>query len=440
MNNMFYFMRFPIGLWMLGLSFSAQFSSVMWVKLGGATVTCILMVVAMFLCRGKDCRNGFWSEMQKTARLNNNIIVLLTLYYIMVVISWFHAPYEVKYNEWSFIWKQHVMDILEFMVVFYMCQNPRRIRLFLWICLVANLITFYKFKSASDYYGIAEARGFLGDEYGGALGSSSSWEAVVMFVVAFAGYLMTERNKLLRIIGFSCLSVFPYFILKAGFGVPVFVGLMGLAVVGFVHFKYGKKKNAAVRLFVLMAVMVAVIVTFFRIAHMAETGSEEQSVAVRAAGLVDDFRTRGQATHEDSYGVSRTKLMHKGWRSFLKSPLFGMGGPFPSKEGIVANDHQAITDYLAHFGLVGGGAFIAFVFFCISYTVKRYKIHQTWQDAAAVGVAVIFLLGGVFNPTWYSCPLQSMLIFCLPFKTKEMYSLTGKPACPQYPIVVNRQW
>ena len=439
MNNMFYFLRFPIGLWMLGLSFSATFSQVMWFRVGGAIVTCILMVIAMFLCSGRECRYGFWADMQKTARLNNHILVLLTLYYIMVVISWFHAPYKVQYSDWSFIWKQHLMDILEIMVVFYLCQNPHRIRLILWLCFLANLIQFVIFKGASDYYGIAEARGFLGEAGGGALGRSTNWESVVMFALAFAGYLMTEQNKILKIIGFSGLSVFPYFILKAGFATPVLVGFMGCIVTGFVYFKYGNRRKvpAGVRFLFLAAVVAIVVFAFFRIANRVNTDKKEgMSIAVRFADMLESRKSPGY--QEESYGSNRTKLMLHGLNSFIESPIIGKGGPFPSATSIVAHDHQAITDYLAHFGLIGGGSFIAFVFICISYTVKRYKIHQTWQDAAAVGVASIFLFGGVFNPMWYSSPLQCMLIFCLPFKTREMYSLTGKPAYPKMPMM--RAW
>jgi hypothetical protein len=436
MNNMFYFLRFPIGLWMLGFSFSATFSQVMWFRIGGATVTILLMVVAMLLCRGRECRLGFFADMQKTASQNKHILILLTLYYIMVVASWFRAPYEVKYEEWSFIWKQHIMDILEIMVVFYLCQNPQRIRLMLWLCFVANLIQFSIFKSASDYYGIAEARGFLGEAGNGALGRSTNWQSVVMFALAFAGYLMTERNKILKIIGFSGLLLFPHFILKAGFATPVLVGFMGCIVTGYVYLRYGNRSKAPalMRLLFLIGIVVIVCVAFFRIANRVNTGETEgMSIAARFADMLESRNAPG--SQEESYGSSRTKLMLHGLNSFIESPIFGKGGPFPSKTSIVAHDHQAITDYLAHFGLIGGGSFIAFVIICISYTVKRYKIHQTWQDAAAVGVVAIFLLGGVFNPMWYSSPLQCMLIFCLPFKTRDMYSLTGKPVYPQMPMM-----
>ena len=433
MNNMLYFLRFPIGLYMLALSFSAQYSRVMWFQFGGAIVTCLLMVVAMFLCFGKDCRRGFWCDAQKTMTQNNHILILLTLYYIMVVVSWFHAPYEVKYDDWSFIWKQHLMDILEFMVAFYLCQNPYRVRLVLWICLIANLVQFTIFNGVSNYYGIAEARGFLGETAGVSMGSSSTWESVVMFALAFAGYLITEQNKILKIIGFAGLSVFPYFIFKAGFATPVLVGFMGCGVVGLVYFRYGsrRKANTSMRLFVLIGIIVAVFATLSWIAKRAYTDEKEgSSIAVRVADMFESRKSPGY--QEESYGSSRTKLMLRGLNSFIESPIFGKGGPFPSVRSIVANDHQAITDYLAHFGLIGGGSFIAFALICFSYTLKRYRIHQTWQDLSAVGVAAIFFLGGIFNPMWYSGPLQAMLVFCLPFRTREMYSLTGVPAYPQF--------
>lgn len=434
MNNMLYFLRFPIGLYMLALSFSAQYSQVMWFRMGGAIVTCILMVIATFLCFGKDCRQGFWRDAQKTMAQNNHILILLTLYYIMVVVSWFHAPYEVKYEEWSFIWKQHLMDILEFMVVFYLCQNPQRLRLILWICFVANLIQFVIFKGASDYYGIAEARGFLGEKGGGALGRSVNWQSVVMFALAFAGYLLAEQNKILKIIGFAGLSVFPYFIYKAGFATPVLVGFMGCGVVGLVYFRYGsrRKANTSMRLIVLIGIVVAIVATLLWISKRAYTDEKEgASIARRVADMFESRKSPGY--QEASYGSNRTKLMLHGLNSFIESPIFGKGGPFPSNTSIVAHDHQAITDYLAHFGLIGGGPFIAFALICFFYTLKRYRIHQTWQDLTAVGVAAIFFLGGVFNPMWYGSPLQAMLVFCLPFRTREMYSLTGAPVYPQFP-------
>ena len=117
---------------------------------------------------------------------------------------------------------------------------------------------------------------------------------------------------------------------------------------------------------------------------------------------------------------SRFRAMYIAWDSFCKAPIFGRGGEYPSPRYDVSAGHHSFVDYLGHYGIVGGGAYIVFVVLSMRYLFKRYRQTRDWFDSARMAVSVMFFVGGVVNPGWVGLPASTFLIFCAPFKNRAL--------------------
>lgn len=413
----------PAWAYIVGIFITMNLAPSMASLLGGGKGLLFFSILGLLLFRDKELRMSAGRAIELTLRENRWLLYCLVPYYIMVVVSWIHSPYEVKYEDIGFIWKTHLGNIVSLFIAMAISRNPKWLRFFVVFALPFVLRYCVLFSSVLQVLG-GEARDYLRDPSVGGLGASGNWQVIAMYSVVLLGCVFAEKNWVFKCLGILCVLYIDKCILRAGYATPVALLLIGYMVFSCAFFFYGKKTRYSGMLKVLIIVggIVGSGLAFYKIGAQDEDSAISRSVTQRFKKLAENPLGGGYAGEGEGTEGSRMAFMAVGWNSFLESPLFGKGGPTPCIRGIYASaGHHSIVDYLGHFGLLGGGAYILFVLICLRISIRRYRLTKTWLDAGALGVMIMFFMGGVVNPCWMAGPMSLMLLFCTPFNNRNLW-------------------
>lgn len=406
----------PKGVWLMAFALSVQFSPVLVYKIKGGAVICSIFALGMLLCKSKFCREGFWGGLVRAISENSGKCMLLFVFYSLCVAAWFYAPYDITYSDIQHLWKKMLLNIVAVLVGLFVSQYPYFIKPILILCIPFALYQtgLMGVVAAED----VEARSFLrNEEVGGILGGFTQWESIAMLSVMLVGLLMRVKSKIIKILLVIAVVFFSWTTLKAGYATPFALLIIGYGMIGFGYLCFGssRRTNAMVKLSVFSLFIVGVILIFYKIVKSVETGDmASESVASRFYMFMLDPRGGGYEVEH-----SRFRGIPIALESFCKWPIFGGGGEYPSPRYDVSAGHYSLFDYFAHYGVVGGGAYLIFVLLTMGYLFKRYKRTRDWLDLAKFSVSVMFFVGGVVNPGWRELPMSTYLILCAPFKNKR---------------------
>lgn len=409
--------KVPFGVWLLALGLSVQFSPVITYKIKGGAVVCLIFLIGMLFCRSSFCKEGFFNAVSRAARDNAKVCILLAIFYIIAVAAWFYAPYNIVYEDVQHIWKKMLLNIFAIFIGLFLSRHSQFTKTLTLFCIPCALYQTVLMRNVFAAEGL-EARYFLGEDAGGGfLGTYHQWEPIAMLSVMLIGLMMTIENKIAKI-GLGVFAVFfGYMVLQAGYATPFALLLIGCGMMGVSYLRFGssKRTNVAIKIGVFALFLLGAIFGFIYVAKSAETGDMvSESIAIRFYNFMLNPSGGGYDVEN-----SRFKAMYIGLESFCDSPIFGRGGEYPSPRYDVSAGHYAMTDYLGHYGLVGGGSYIMFVLLSLSYLYSRYKHTRDWFDCAKLAVGMMFFVGGVVNPGWRDLPMSTFLIFCSPFKNNS---------------------
>jgi hypothetical protein len=306
-------------------------------------------------------------------------------------------------------WKLHVLCILALFFGLFLRQNPKYTRIGVYI---VGLVLFYHAFFANRFVETTgtDMREALG-ELSGALGHTDYWTMFSMATILLVCYLMDEKNKTFKYIGLV-LSLYLYkTILFCGFATPVALFMIGHILLGMACMKFGGKGAIKVVVhFVLAAALIGgAVLAILKVATL-EDDSRFTSIQVRFKNMLEEPEGGGYSAEESRFNLARIS-----WATFKDSPIIGCGGTYLNNEG--AGGHHAFFDYLAIYGLFGGGgAFICFVVLCICNVYRRCRQERDWKAFGAFASMGIFLMVGVVNPGWYGGPLMMCLLYAQPFR------------------------
>ncbi len=112
---------------------------------------------------------------------------------------------------------------------------------------------------------------------------------------------------------------------------------------------------------------------------------------------------------------SRFLLVFISLDTFRKHPLFGCGGTYLANSKM--GGHQALFDFLALYGILGGGgAFVMFVIHCMANAGRRCQQDRNWRSFTAFAGVGIFVVVGIVNPGWIGGPMTTLLLFFHPYR------------------------
>jgi len=412
--------KVPFGAWLLFLSFGILFSIVSSFYLGGSGTRIFLIVLGLFLLESQKGLVPFWLYVSRTINDNLGSLGLLLIYYLWIVVGCMRVgSFTSSFGmDVLFMWKYYLNEWFALFVGFFLLHHRQFRRWAVYvgaIFLVAH--AFISLRYVSQTGGdIREAMGVTT-----VFGVSGFWETFAMGTILLIGYLLDEKQKWLKIVGICCLPFLFRAILFCGFATPLALFLIGLMVVGMSIVLLRVRNH---RLGVFFKVTVAVAVVMIIVKGVSYIAADEDDLRTRNI----QFRFQNMLANPEGGGYdpnnSRLDLMGVGWESFKKSPLLGAGGMYTFNPA--SGGHQAVVDYLGIFGLLGGGSYILFVLLCIRNTFQRFWLERTWANAATAGVAVMYFVGGVFNPNWYGPPTMVLFFYAFPFRRRnEPTSLYG---------------
>jgi len=386
------------------LVFACILSQSIMERVGGIRTVFVLVVVftAFAQYQKDDC--PFFLAIRRSLNVNRLMMLFLAWYYIGVFFSALRGGMGVLVE-----WKIHLVGIISIFYGLFLMQNPKYWRLAVY---AASFVLFYHALGANQYVSDTgfDMREALVD-LSAALGTTDYWTSFSMLTIMLVGNLLEEKNKWIKGVGFV-ISLYLYkTILFCGFATPVALFIIGHVALGVIFFVYGKKGllQVMIRLGFCVVMILGSIWSVHKISTMEED-SRFASIQWRFSNMIEDPRGGGYSVEGSRFDLAKIS-----WRTFKDSPFFGCGGTFMDNPG--SGGHQAVIDYLAIYGLLGGGgAFIVVVILCLRNTFLDCRTERNWVAYSYFSCAVMFSLVGIVNPGWAGWPMAMFMFYAHPFK------------------------
>ncbi len=393
-------------------------------NIGGIRV--IVAVVAFFLLLGQYKRGDvpLTLAIVQMAHLNKMLIFLLTWYYLGVI-----AAIVREGMIYVFEWKFHASSIFALVCGLFLARNEKYKRVLVYI---AMLFMLFHAVFGNRYVAVTgmDMRSALGDLHG-ALGHTDYWTSFGMLLVLGVGYLIEEKNKVLKVSGFLVAAYLYKTIFFCGFATPVALFLIAHIFFGLVSLKRGKKGiGRIVGRMIIACALIFIAIHAVQLLIQSEGDTRYRSIQQRFAKFVENPEGGGYTVEQ-----SRFKLVDISNETIRKQPLFGCGGTY--LDNPKTGGHHAFFDFLALYGILGGGgAFAAFVVCCLVNAYRRCRLEHNWIAFAVFAGVSMYAIVGLVNPGWMGGPMTTLLLFLHPFKMPrpKPRQMMGSPVGPHDPL------
>lgn len=402
----------PLGVWCICAAFGVMFAIGLEKMIGGSIPRIIIICFGLMVLVDRYQGVPFQAALARTCRDNRWTLTLLATYYAWIVVGCLRVgSFTTSFGfDALHVWKGYMMEWFALACGCLFLANPRYRR---WGVYAAALFMLLHAVLALQYVGLTglDLR-MSAATTAGSYGLSGFWQPFATVTVLLLGYLLSETNKWIRFAGFACLPLLYLAIVCCGFATSLAIFLLGHVVMGVGGLLIPGMRRGG-RLIVKIVVS-ALFVAFACAAFMQVVRSVDDR---RLVNIQWRFRNLLEAPKGGGYreDASRFSLMSVGWDSFKEAPVLGTGGMFfrnPATRG-----HHAVVDYLAVYGLIGGGAYILFLLMGLRNTIRRYRRAPTWTHLSMVSAAVMYLVGGIVNPTWYGVSTMVFYFYVIPLRS-----------------------
>lgn len=419
MNLSFHTPRYAPAVIVALLFLAAQTNPIAAYHVGGLRVILSVVFVCLLLGQYKRDDIPFTRACSQMAARNRLMLFLLGWYYLGVIFGMIRGGVIH-----GFEWKFHASSLTALANGFFLARNPkyRRIMMFLVVGLMVGHAIFAK--RYVDATGL-DMRAALSD-VGGALGHTDFWTNYAMLTLLFLGLILEERIRWIKYVGILMLAYFYRAILFCGFATPVALFIIGHILLSVVMLRFNKKKGViwVARLVLAACLIVGAVKTVQKIAAL-EGDTRFTSIQVRFKNIIDNPEGGGYSVEQSRFNLARVS-----WATFKRHPLIGCGSTY--MDNLHTGGHQAVVDFLALYGILGGGgAFIAFVLICLANGYRRCRCERTWTAFCSFAGVGMFAIVGVVNPGWLGGPLSIMLLLVHPYnmiypRPRQLEGLPGR--------------
>jgi hypothetical protein len=341
---------------------------------------------------------------------NKGMFLLLTLFYCGAVFSGLRVGMGTLGE-----WKLHMLGIMGFFGGLFLVENPKFTRLALY---AAGIIMLLHSLTANAYVSETglDMRYALAD-MSGMLGHTDYWTGFTILTLLILGQLIEERNKIVKYIGFLMTIYFYKTILLCGFATPVAVFFGCHIITGFVYLKFGKKglSQLVVRISLATVLILGSVWGVYKIAGL-DNDSRYSSIQLRFKNMLDNPEGGGYDVENSRLDIAKISI-----QTFKTFPMFGCGGVYFNNQK--TGGHHALVDFLAIYGLFGGGgAFVCFLFLCLINCYRRCKNEKKMGAFVSFASIGIFIFLGLVNPGWIGGVFYTLLLYAQPFKRAPRFS------------------
>jgi len=386
-------------------------------RIGGISTVMLGVAMCLLIASYKRDDTPFLNAVNQVILANKGLFFLLACHYFWVIIGYFRDLEGVSSSEV----KQHMTFIFSLFLGLFLVVNKKYSRFLIFMMVPLMLYHTFTAKSFIDYTG-EELRDAITESGGLAFGHTYYWSGFAMLILILFGQLLDEKKVIIKIVGAMCLIPLYYIMLTCSFATPIAAFLIGHILFGLAYFRFGKK--GAAQFFIRLAVFAGLLIGSVYVAYQLSQAEDEKrpnSIQSRFQSMIEDPRGGGYSGKKES----RFALILISIDTFKRNPIFGCGGGYlgnPQTGG-----HQAIADYLALYGIVGGGPFILFVFLCFRNAGRRCKQEQSWVSYGRFAATGIYVIIGIVNPAWMGQAVVPFLLLAQPFKLPKQHLGLNQP-------------
>ena len=395
-------------------------------RIGGISSVMIAVVICLLVASYKKDDIPFFKAVTYGFQANKGLLFFFVAFYFWVTVGYFRNIESVYLSEV----KIHLTGIFALFLGLFLSVNKKYTRILILVVIPLMLFHAFAAKKFVDETG-NDLRSALKDP-SIALGHTNYWTAFVMLSLILTGYLFDEKNKIIKIIGVLCLIPLYYAILICGFATPVALFIIGHLLLGFAYFRFGKKRNALVLKRLVLFVGLVILCTGVVLMLSQAKSSSLASIQSRFQMFLEDPRGGGYERNR-----SRFDLIFISMDTFKENPILGCGGGYLNNPK--TGGHQAMFDYLALYGIVGGGAMIIFVCLCLLNAVQRCKQEKNWASYGRFAVAGMFMVVGIVNPLWLGPAVVPFFLLAQPFKLPKQRFVLNQPKSRTYGYAIKQQ-
>jgi len=381
--------------------------------IGGISSVMIAVTICLLVASYKKDDIPFFKAVRQGFQANKGLLFFLVSFYFWVTVGYFRDIEDVGGNEI----KKHLMGIFTLFLGFFLAVNKKYTRLLILAMIPLMLFHAFMAKNYVDSTG-NDLRVALRDEEG--LGHTQYWTTFAILSLIILSYLLAEKNKIIKIVGVICLIPFYYVILICGFATPVALFIIGHALLGLAYFRFGPQKSS---LFLKRLGLAGGLLVFSvgAVIILSQAKSNVlRNIQYRFKNMLEDPRGGGYEREH-----SRFDLILISIDTFKQYPLLGCGGP--SQNNPRSGGHNDWADFLALYGIVGGGAMIIFVCLCLRNTTLRCKREKEWTAYGRFAAAGMYMIVGIVNPLWTGPTMVILFLLVQPFKLPKQRSVLDYP-------------
>lgn len=409
--------RKPWGIWMAYAILGVTSSPIPFFFLGGTRGMAVGLVLAFLMMNTDNSLRQFMRSLRVFLFEDTWTWLLFVWFLIGVLAGIMRAG-----DDWN-IWITLGIDVVMMIYGQFLAQNDRYRRFAIWMALL-GMTVHNVFGARYLIVSHANFRESLGDSVDMGMdaiyGVTSHWCGIATFLPIAVAAMMDERRWILKSIGIALCGLCCFCVMYSGFFAPAALLLGGGMLFALLVFANGSRTgNGAVKGAVLAIAMLLLAWQGFR-AVKAGNDTRLMDASVRLNSLLKDPAggEYGGGNSEMGVDTSRAGLAHWSWIKFTERPFLGWGGDI--RNNYVTEGHNSLFDFLADYGLLGGGgAMLWLALLMVARTYRTMRRERTIEGNCQFVAACIFFGSGVLNPCWVTNPLCIIFMFGRIYKVSE---------------------
>jgi hypothetical protein len=261
-------------------------------------------------------------------------------------------------------------------------------------------------------------------------GHTDTWGAIAIFLPIALAEMFRERRLPLKLGGALAIAVCAYCVLYSGFAVPTAMLLLGGLLFGVLLLVYGRRTGVPVAVRGCIALLLMGAAVYGVRVVLTSYDTRLQDASKRFARLIEDPESGGYAGSGEQ--SSRLAMARYSWEKFRERPYFGWGGDIRNNR--VTLGHNSFFDYLADYGLLGGGgAFALLVLTMIARSARTLRREKSTEAIGHCVASILFLVIGMANPCWISTPAVVIFLYGRFYHATPPVYLVPVAAAPPVP-------
>ena len=259
--------------------------------------------------------------------------------------------------------------------------------------------------------------------------------AIYVTVLPVLIYQAVKETGLLRLALFIFCCLILIESLLSSFGTPLGLLLVGVATISLLALILLFRTKNKFRVLLITGTIIVLVVLGYKYTYGNPLFASAYDRVITA---LKDPSSGGYAP--GSGGTSRVLIDEMSIKSFIASPIFGVGGR-PSNNPLIGG-HSSLVDSLGTYGLLGGGgALCGIIAIIFGSAVVQFWRRRDWETLLAFTTVILLVVVGIVNPYWQpALPFVFIIVYpSLSSSRKKSSSVLENTLLPSTNLSTSRQ-